>query len=114
MALARFFVHKKGGNHAVVRPPFDTATRAAGSNGRVEVTNRMTIGNILVNMPGGVFGNNPLVAPDPPAQHTVAPGATLVLNVHQNAQTGAHDFQVFATETFSLATANSDPEFIIE
>jgi hypothetical protein len=110
MALAKFFVHRKGGNRTVVRPPSDVATKS--SSGRVEVTNR-TSDVILVNMPGGVFGTG--AAPDPPTKHTVnASGGKLVLQVHTNAQEGAFDFQIFAMESFTFAQANSDPEFIIE
>jgi hypothetical protein len=113
MAIANFSVHVKAKKGiAVVRPPFDKATKG---NGRVEVTNRTTA-DVIVNLPGGVFDDGGGLLNPNEETVTVKPGNAnrLVRHVHATAADGAYDFKVFSLLTFSFAQANSDPEFIIE
>ena len=112
MANAKFrVIVKKSGSsaRAVIRPPFDVATKAG--NGQLELRNKTTA-DILVALPGGIFGNG--AQPDPAQNIPVAPGNLLTRPVHPQGAEGIHDFRVFCIETFSFADANSDPEIIIE
>ncbi len=112
MAQANFkVVQRANQNQALVRPPFDTATK--GNPTGVKIQNK-TQGVIWVFLPAGVFAETAAAAPDPVAMYIVAKGASKDFKVHANATEGAFSFTIFCEATFSCAQGNSDPEFIIE
>ena len=108
MAAVKFrvFVKKTG---AVVRPAIEFA------DDEIHIINH-TAQDIVVSLPGNVFEDNAGNLNPNPETLIVKPGKPekLEREIHDDAHTGVHEFQVFCLETFTFAQGNSDPEFIIE
>jgi hypothetical protein len=102
----RVFVKKNG---AVVRPAVEFA------DDEIHIINH-TQQDIVVSLPGNVFEDNAGNLNPNPETVTVKKGVAnkLEREIHNDAQTGIHEFKVFCVETFTFAQGNSDPEFIIE
>lgn len=112
MAQASFkVVIRKKSNEALVRPPFDIASK--GNNNGLVFRNNTGM-RMWVTLPAGVTESMTAGTKDPVIVHEVASKTTLTLPVHAQAAEGAYSFPIFVEETFSFAQGNSDPEFIVE
>jgi hypothetical protein len=109
--MPKFKVTSRPGQHdVVVRPSFETVKKTANS---FKVENKTT-GRIWVIMPAGVLDQNQNGVPDAVNVYPIDSGGDRDFSTWSGAVDGAYSFPIFCEETFGLAKANSDPEFIVE
>jgi hypothetical protein len=111
MAQPRFrVVVRPGKNKVVVRPPFETVTKA--TTNAFRVVNK-TSARIWVFMPAGVLDQTNNGVPDPVEVFPIKAGGHQDFTTFATTVDGAYSFPIFCEETFSFAKGNSDPEFIV-